>query len=58
MQNFIYVFDKDARDKLLAMQYEMLVQHSNDRIFVFLNKDRVDFAANDFQFALTDTLFF
>lgn len=58
MSNFIYVFDEEGRDRLLSLQYEMLKCDNEKRIYVFLNKERQDFANNDFKFALSDTLTF
>lgn len=58
MSNFIYVFCEEGRDKLLSLQYEMLKSDMNNKVFVFLNKERQDFACEDFKFALSDTLTF
>lgn len=58
MSNFIYVFDEEGRDRLLSLQYEMLKCDNEKRIYVFLNKERQDFAANEFRYALSDTLTF
>lgn len=58
MPNFIYVFNEEGRDQLLALQYEMLKCDNEKRIYVFLNKERQDFSNNDFKFALSDTLTF
>ena len=58
MPNFIYVFNEEGRDQLLALQYEMLKCDNEKCIYVFLNKERQDFSNNDFKFALSDTLTF
>lgn len=58
MPAFIYVFDEEGRDRLLALQYEMLKCDDKKSIYVFLNKERQDFSNNDFKFALSDMLTF
>ena len=58
VSNFIYAFNEEGRDKLLALQYELLKCDEQNHIFVFLNKKRQDFSCNDFKFALSDTLTF
>lgn len=58
---FIYVFDKDARDRLLSASYQLLKADEQQNIFVFENKEIYIFAANnaeDFTFVLSDTLTF
>lgn len=58
MTNFIYVFGTDSRDKLLAMQYELLKSDEVKRIYVFLNKECQNFSCDGVRFALSDTLTF
>lgn len=58
MQSFIYVFDKEARDALLKMQYELLKSDEKKEIFVFVNKERQNFACASIGYALSDTLTF
>lgn len=58
MGAFIYVFSDSGRDKLLALQYEMLKCDAEKHIFVFANKESQCFAGEDFPYALTDTLTF
>lgn len=58
---FIYVFDTDARDKLLSANYQLLKADEQQNIFVFENKETHTFAASDaedFTFVLSDTLTF
>lgn len=58
---FIYVFDTDARDKLLSANYQLLKADEQQNIFVFENKETHTFAAGDaedFTFVLSDTLTF
>lgn len=59
MGKFIYAFDEAGRDKLLALQYKMLVADGNRHIYVFLNEARqLAFSAEDVRFSLSDTLTF
>lgn len=58
MSNFIYVFDENGRDKLLAQKYEMLKCDEQRHIYVFLNQEQQTFAQDDFLYALSDTLTF
>lgn len=58
---FIYVFDTNARDKLVAENYQLLKADENQNIFVFENKSTLSFSENctgDFAFVLSDTLTF
>lgn len=58
MANFIYVFSKDERDKLLSLNYKMLKADEVKNTYVFLNKEQQNFSADDFKFALSNTLTF
>lgn len=58
MAHFIYVFSDEGRDKLLAMQYELLKYDEQKHIYVFLNAERQDYACSDIPYALSDTLTF
>ena len=58
MANFIYVFGEQERDKLLAMKYEMIKCDKDKHMYIFLNKQRFDFAVGDIKYALSDTLTF
>ena len=58
MPSFIYVFDKDARDKLLALRYEMIKSDEERQVFVFLNKERRHFAYKGIRYAMSDVLTF
>jgi len=58
VQNFIYVFDVDARDTLLSMKYELLKSDDDKKIYVFVNKDRRDFSCAKTGYVLSDTLTF
>lgn len=58
MPKFIYVFDADGRDRLLALKYELLKSDEEKEVFVFLNKPDESFAETDLTFALSDILTF
>jgi len=58
MPKFIYVFSKEGRDSLLALQYELLKSDEDKHIFVFLNNERQDFSYDNLPHAFSDTLTF
>lgn len=58
MENFIYVFDENARDQLLSMGCEMLGKNNEKHIFVFLNTGNLNFEDEDIRYVLSDTLTF
>lgn len=58
MGSFIYVFSIEGRDKLLAMQYELLKSDEEKHVFVFLNKERQNFSCDGIPWAMSDTLTF
>lgn len=53
---FLYVFDEETRDKLLAKNYRLM--NSKNGIYVFENKINVCFAMNDIRCVYSDTLTF
>ena len=55
---FIYVFDAATRDKLLEIGYQLLKTDESQKIYIFENKDELNFASGDFSFVLSDTLTF
>lgn len=58
MANFIYVFGAESRDRLIALQYELLRADEENHIYVFLNKECQSFSCDDIKFAMSDTLTF
>ena len=58
MPNFIYVFSEEGRDILLAMKYELLKCDKQKNIYVFVNKDRQNFACAGIPYAVSDVLTF
>lgn len=55
---FIYVFDKESRDKMISLGYEMIKENPRDSIYVFENKNTFVFEKNEIQFVLSDTITF
>lgn len=60
MQNFIYIFDTAARDRLLEAGFLMLKKDEENSIFIFANDDTERFSAlrPEFSYVLSDTLTF
>lgn len=56
--SFIYVFDAEAKDKLIALSFTLLKEDVTNGRYVFVNDGRHDFAANDIECVLSDTLTF
>lgn len=56
--NFIYVFDEEARDKLLDMNYKLLKRDEKNHIYVFVNENREVFALDGISHILSDTITF
>ncbi len=58
MKKFIYVYSADARDKLLAANYILMKSDERNKIYVFLNEDKLSFAELDVSYILSDTMTF
>lgn len=58
MPKFIYVYGKDARDKLASLHYQLLKSDEGNDIYVFAQEDRVDFEKMDLRYTLSDMLTF
>ena len=58
MNNFIYVFSKDARDILLARGYTLLKSDEARGMYVFANEMMQTFSDSGFRFVLSDKLTF
>lgn len=58
MGNFIYVFTKSDRDKLLSLEFTMLKADESADIYIFINDGQRKFTVDDIKFALSDTLTF
>lgn len=57
MSKFIYVFCKDAADKLTANGYRLLKTDERNSLFVFENKQDLTFSL-DVSYILSDTITF
>lgn len=58
---FIYVFNSDTRDKLIALGYRLLKINDSRNIYVFENSKRLTFSENEtnnFKLVFSDTLTF
>ena len=58
MPGFIYVFNTEARDKLLALEYKLLKSDDASCTYVFVNNGRQDYAFANVSYILSDTLTF
>lgn len=60
MGKFIYVYNTEARDKLIKAGMKLLQSDERNHTFVFLDDDdkNYDFALNDISFIRSNTLTF
>lgn len=58
MENFIYVFTKNDRDKLLSLEFTMLKSDEDTDTYVFINDEQQKISITDVKFALSNTLTF
>ena len=58
MDKFIYVFNKDAKEKLLAKGYKLLKEDSHGGIYIFENNKSLNFEECDVSYIFSDTLTF
>lgn len=58
MNGFVYVFSDKGRDILLDREYELLKSDELNHIYVFVNKDKQNFACDGVPYVLSDTLTF
>ena len=58
MYNFIYVFTKSDRGRLLSLGFTILKADESTDIYVFVNNGQQKFTVDDMKFALSDTLTF
>ena len=56
--SFIYVFDAETKDKMIALSFTLLKEDVVNGRYVFVNDGRSDFAAHDIEYVLSDTLTF
>lgn len=58
MTNFIYVFDENAKNKLLDMQFKMLKADAKNNVYIFVNEGQKNFAIDDISYVMSNTLTF
>ena len=58
MEKFLYVFNKQPRDSLLAANYTLVKSDEQNEIYVFANQVDMTFALADISFIRSDTLTF
>lgn len=58
MEKFIYVFNTEARDKLLSYGFNMLKSDDKNSVYIFANQASMVFALSDTSYILSDTLTF
>lgn len=58
MERFLYVFDAEARDELLASGFELLKSDKKNDIYVFANRMDMAFELADISFVRSNTLTF
>ena len=58
MEKFLYVFNKEARDRLLAANYTLLKSDEKNETYVFANQMDMTFALADISFIRSNTLTF
>lgn len=55
---FIYVMDTESRDKLQSLGFELLKENATKTIWVFVNKQELNFDTVDVPCVVSDTLTF
>lgn len=58
MENFIYVFDLNAKDALLNRGMKLLKDDKEKNIYVFQNDNKMNFDNSNFKFVLSNILTF
>ena len=58
MEKFLYVFNMEARDRLLAANYTLLKSDEKNETYVFANQMDMTFALADISFIRSNTLTF
>lgn len=58
MENFLYVFDKESKDELIAAGFKLLKHDKKNDIYVFANRMDMAFALADISFVRSNTLTF
>lgn len=55
---FIYVFEPDAKEKLLALGFQLLKEDAGNNIYVFEANESLQFGLDDISFMYSDKLTF
>lgn len=58
MGHFLYVFSKEERDALLALNYLLIKSDDEKSTYVFENRDELHFDLNEIHAIPSDTLTF
>lgn len=58
MEKFLYVFNKEARDRLLEANYTLLKSDEKNETYVFANQMDMTFALADISYIRSNTLTF
>lgn len=58
MEHFLYVFSKDERDALLALNYLLIKSDEEKNTYVFENRDELHFDLAEIHAIASDTLTF
>lgn len=58
MEKFLYVFNKEARDRLLEANYTLLKSDEKNETYVFANQMDMTFALADISYVRSNTLSF
>ncbi len=58
MEKFVYVFSREARDKLLSKGYKLLKSDESNDTFVFENDASMVFSLSDISMIKSNTLTF
>lgn len=55
---FIYVFDEDTKDKMIALGYELLKESEDGKEFVFCINNNFTYTLSDEKYVVSDILTF
>lgn len=58
MGKFLYVFNKEARDRLLDANYTLLKSDEQNDIYIFANQGEMAFVLSDVSYICSDSLTF
>lgn len=58
MGKFIYVFTEDDKDKMLLAGFSLIRADSKNKMFVFENKNTMNFSLANIKYVLSDMLTF